>query len=157
MKSTEHIIHNTLDYCHGLKAHMHNVHPIKTRHYVAHNKNHHIDPALQTAKKILRKRINKTGLQDNYEGPFDVIARSDKYFTIRFDNVTINRVKPCFTQSEELPQPAEETYHEVTVPHQLQMALLLPQYHDQYYETLSGHTVHPPSRYLHMISPAPSR
>ena len=50
-----------------------------------------------------------------------MITRSDKYFTIRLDNgridtVTIDHVKPCFIQSEALPQPAEETYHEVTVP-----------------------------------------
>ena len=53
----------------------------------------------------------KSGLQDNYEAPFDVIARSDKYFTIRFDNgwldnVMIDIVKPCFTQTKALPQPA---------------------------------------------------
>ena len=80
MKSTEDIIHNTLDYSHHLKAHKHNVCPIETRHNAAHNKNYHLDPALQTARKILLRRINKTGLQDNYEGPFDVITRSDKYF-----------------------------------------------------------------------------
>ena len=45
---------------------MHNVRPIETRHNVAHNKNYHLDPELQTAKKILLRRINKTGLQDNY-------------------------------------------------------------------------------------------
>ena len=66
--------------------------PIETRHNVAHNKNYHLDPALQTTKKILLRRINKTGLQDNYEGPFDVIARSDIYFTIHFDNGSIDDV-----------------------------------------------------------------
>ena len=131
MKSTEDIIHNTLDYSHRLKAHMQNVRPIETRHNVAHNKNYHLDPALQTAKKILLRRINKTGFQDNYEGPFDVIARSDKYFTIRLDNgridnVTIDQLKPCFTQSEALPQPAED--HEVTVSTPIADGCAAPQF-----------------------------
>ena len=109
-KSTEHIIHSTLDYSHRLKAHIHNVHPIERRHKVAHSMNYHLDQALQTAKKILLRRINYTDLQDNYEGPFDVNARSEKYFPIcldngRIDNVTIDLVKPCFTQSGALSQP----------------------------------------------------
>ena len=59
---------------------------------MTHKKKYHPDLALQTAKKILLRRINKTGLQDNYEVPFDVIERSDKYFTIHFDNGRIENL-----------------------------------------------------------------
>ena len=68
-------------------------------------------------------------------------------------------------QSEALPQPAEETYHEVTVSTPIadgcavpSVPVLLhpPQCNDQYYRTHSGCTVRPPSRYLDMVSQAPS-
>ena len=75
------------------------------------------------------------------------------------------RPRPGAIEGLALPRPADETYHEVTVftpiadgctappdPVQLQP----PQYNDQYYKTRSGRTVRPPSRYLDMVSPAPS-
>ena len=85
------------------------------------NKNYHLNPALQTSKQILLRKLNKSYLQDNYEVPINGIARSDKYFMIRFDkgcvdNVTIDQMKPCLTQTEALPHPAEETYHEIATP-----------------------------------------
>ena len=65
--------------------------------------------------------MNKTGLQDNYMGPFDVVACSEKYFTIklnngRIDNVTVERVNPCFCESDAIQQAAPEQYHEVILP-----------------------------------------
>ena len=105
--SSERIEHNTLDYPHRRKAHMQNVHPIISRHNTAADKSYHCDPNLDTCSKIFLKKMNKTGLQDNYLGPFDVITRSEKYFTIRLnngktDNVTVGpvktaslKVKPC--------------------------------------------------------------
>ena len=82
MPSTEKIEHNALDYSHRLKAHTHNVCPILTRHNTSKVKNYQWDLALESCSKIFLRKINKTGLQDNYMGPFDVIARSEKYFSI---------------------------------------------------------------------------
>ena len=103
---------------------MQNVRPIITHHNKlnkAESKSSHRDPLLDTCSKIYLKKINKTGLQDNYLWPFDVIARSEKYLTIRlndgkFDNVTVERVKPCFSQADTLPCPAVEQQHEVHIP-----------------------------------------
>ena len=77
---------------------------------MATNKHYRRDPTLDTCSKIFLKKMNKAGLQDNYLGPFDVIARSEKYFTIRLNNgkinnVTVERVKPCFSQTDALPRP----------------------------------------------------
>ena len=115
---SERIEHNAFDYSHRLKAHMQNVCPIITRHHMATDKHYHRDLTLDTCSKIFLKKVNKTGLQDNYLGPFDVIARSEKYFTIRLnngkiDNVAVERVKPCFSQANALPRPALEQEHEV--------------------------------------------
>ena len=119
--SSERIEYNILDYSHRLKAHMQNVRPIVTRHNTALNKTYHRDPTLKTGKKIFLRKMNKTGLQDNYIEPFDVIARSEKYFTIRFtngkiDNVTTEQVKPCFSQADTLPRPTIEEEHVVNPP-----------------------------------------
>ena len=72
--SSECITHNAFDYSHCLKAHMQNVCPIITRHNTVANKNYHRDPDLDTCSKIFLKEMNKTGLQDNYQGPFDEIT-----------------------------------------------------------------------------------
>ena len=100
---------------------MQNVRPIITRHNTATNKTYHRDPILNSCKKIFLKKINKTGLQDNYLGPFNVVACSEKYFTIRLDNikidnVTVECVKPCFSQTDALPPPTVEQDHEVHTP-----------------------------------------
>ena len=79
--SSEKIEHNVLDYSNRLKAHMHNVRPIVTRHNTAKDKQYQRDPALESCKKIFLRNMNKTGLQDIYMVLFDVIARSEKYLT----------------------------------------------------------------------------
>ena len=66
--------------------------PIITRHNTAADKNCHRDPTLDTCSKIFLKKMNKMGLQYNYLGPFDVIARSEKYFTIRLNDFKIDNV-----------------------------------------------------------------
>ena len=106
--SSEKIEYNALDYSHRKKEHMQSVHPIMTHHNTSASKNYPRDPALDTCSKVFLKKINKTGLQDNYLGSFDIVARSEKYFTIRLnngkiDNVTVERIKPCFSQTHALP------------------------------------------------------
>ena len=119
--STERIQHNAVDYSHLLKAHMQNVRPIITRHNTAKNKIYQHNPTLDSCSKVFLRKMNKTGLQDNYVGSFAVITCSEKYFTIRLsngkrDNVTIDRVKPCFSESDTLPRPSTEEHHEVYPP-----------------------------------------
>ena len=68
--------------------------PIITCHNTAKDKKYQRDLAPKTCSKIFLKKMNKTGLQDNYMGSFDIDACSKKYFTImvyngKIDNVTI--------------------------------------------------------------------
>ena len=119
--SSENVEHNTLDNSHRLKEHMQNVRPIITHHNTAAGKNYHRDPKLNTCTKVFLRKINKTGLQDNYLGPFDVVARSEKCFAVRLSNgkvanVTVERVKPCFSETDALPRPAIEQQHEIETP-----------------------------------------
>ena len=92
MPSPERIQHNALDNFHHLKAHMQNVSSIVIRHNMARDKKYHRDPTPDACSKIFLKRMNKTGLHANYTGPFDVVARSEKYFTIKLNNGKIDNV-----------------------------------------------------------------
>lgn len=59
---------------------------------------------------LVRTDSVRAALQQPYEGPFPVIKRTDKYFTLTIKgkevNVSINRLKPCFieaTDAENIP------------------------------------------------------
>ena len=109
-----------LEYSHRLKAHMHYVCPILTRHNTAKDKKYELDQALGMCKKIFLRKMNKTGLHDNYMGLFNVVSCSAKYFTVwlqnrKIDNLTVERIKPFFSESDALPRPAREEHHEVTL------------------------------------------
>ena len=53
---------------------------------------------------FVRKDGYKKPLQPNYEGPFEVLKRDKKYFTLKIKNnekvISIDRLKPCFQLSE---------------------------------------------------------
>ena len=110
--------------------------------------------------------MNKTGLQDKCLGPFDIIARSEKYFTIRLndgkiDNVTVERVRPCFSQADALPRPAVEQQHEVHTPAppappgyqapQLPPAPPAPPAREEPYRTRYGRVSRKPDRFIFQV------
>ena len=112
------------DYSYQLREHMENIRPIVTKHHTKRGEDgSYVDPRLKTCSRVLLKRMNKHSLQKNYTGPHEIIARHDKYFTIRLpdgtsDNVTVDRLKACYTPEEVLPPPVQPSYHEVTIyPH----------------------------------------
>ena len=112
------------DYSYQLREHMENIRPIVTKHHTKRGEDgSYVDPRLQTCSRVLLKRMNKHSLQKNYTGPHEIVARHDKYFTIRLpngtsDNVTVDRLKACYTLEEALPPPAQPAYHEITIyPH----------------------------------------
>ena len=71
---------------------MQNVRSIVTRHNTARDEKYHSDPTPDACSKIFLKRMNKTGLHDSYMGPFDDVALSEKYFTIKLNNGKIDNV-----------------------------------------------------------------
>lgn len=69
-----------------------------------HNKNTvFVFKDLQSCSHVLvRTDALRTSLQVPYEGPFPVVSRSEKYFTVLVkgleSNISINRLKPCFME-----------------------------------------------------------
>ena len=64
----------------------------------------HVPAALQTSKFIfVRKDGHKTPLQCPYEGPFQVLDCSDKFFTLqmngKIDTVSIDHLQPAFLET----------------------------------------------------------
>ncbi|CAK9825929.1 hypothetical protein ANTRET_LOCUS3855 [Anthophora retusa] len=55
----------------------------------------------------------KTILQPPYDGPYEVVSRDDKTFTLKIDNklrvVSINRIKPAYITSEEIAILPDQT------------------------------------------------
>ena len=129
--------HNPADYADRLREHMQHVKPIVTKHNVSAKSYSYVDSNLATCRKVFIKNMNKKGLNFNYKGPYDVVARSPKYLTIKLpngmlDNVTVDRIKACFTQEEALPPPAVEQFREVIVcDPALNEQLPFPQEQDQ--------------------------
>ena len=64
--------------------------------------------ALDTCSRVwVRNNAPDNSLSPLYKGPFDVVARHDKYFTIdcagRLDNVSVDRLKAFYELPEEFP------------------------------------------------------
>ena len=85
------------DFVSRLKAHFQTVHPIASR---PHQRSSHISDGLSTATHVfIRHDGVRKPLQPPYDGPFPVISRTDKHFTIsicgRNDTVSVDRLKPA--------------------------------------------------------------
>ncbi|CAK9821233.1 hypothetical protein ANTPLA_LOCUS11223 [Anthophora plagiata] len=71
---------------------------------------------------FLRRDSSKAILQAPYDGPYEVISRTDKVFTIKMGDknsvVSINRVKPAFSIAEEVATPPG---HALVIPWRISM------------------------------------
>ena len=100
-------------YADRLTLAMHNLHPTAPR---AQHPAHHVPSNLQHCSHVfLRTDALRTPLQSPYEGPFKVLKRTPKHFTIEIhtkpSTVSINRLKPAYIDSPSTipPAPDEET------------------------------------------------
>ena len=91
-------------YTRSLLQHMANIVPQEPRNQT---KKCWLDPKLSTCRQVFVQNPNKKGLRPNYEGPFPVIERTNKFFKLnlgnRTDNVTIDRLKAASLQTDNLP------------------------------------------------------
>ena len=106
----------------------------------------HIPLALSTASHVfLRVDAVKRPLTPPYDGPFLVIERGQKTFTILKNNkntvVSVDRVKPAFVTSTTDPEPVGRV-RESTVPRSASSALDTPA------RSHSGRILRPPDRLL---------
>ena len=107
-------------YVENLKRSMQLVTPPKTR--IPEQKGY-IDPKLPLSTHVFVKVENKKGLMPNYKGPFKVIAKNDKYFTIqledKIDTVSIDRLKTAhlMTLHEDIDLNEDWKFSNTPIPH----------------------------------------
>ena len=110
----------TSQFLRGLQHAMHSAIPPPTMYYTTPQQ--HLPPNLaQSGYVYVRVDSHRSPLQRPYEGPFRIIATSDKYFTLdingRSDKVSVDRLKPAYilpnpnnTNNTAIPQTPPERY-----------------------------------------------
>ena len=88
-----------------------NLRPIPTTVHGRNSITSHVLSALNQAKFVfVRHDARRTPLQTPYDGPFEVIERTPKYFTLQLgdkrDKISIDRLKPAYLDQSQPPQAA---------------------------------------------------
>ena len=88
-----------------LKSHFHSVRPIPPR---TTQRNSNLPHGLSTTTHVfVRHGGVRKPLQSPYDGPFEVLSRTDKHFTVklngRTDTISIDRLKPAHIDTEQSP------------------------------------------------------
>ena len=104
------------EFASKLKLTMSNVRPTPPKHHIKHGRRFYIPKPLETCSHVfIRNSSVLAPLQHPYDGPFKVIERFPKHFTVAFpnriDNVSIDRLKPAFI--DDCPSLIE---HDITIP-----------------------------------------
>ena len=94
-------------YVTKLKTIMSNLHPPKARQ--VHRPSHVSDILSKCTHVFVRRDAVKKPLQQPYDGPFRVLTRTDKHFTVdcngRHSVISIDRLKPAFLEAlEQTPE-----------------------------------------------------
>ena len=89
-----------------------NLRPVPTTAHGEDKIQSHIPKALGQAKFVfVRHDARKPPLQSPYDGPFEVLERTPKFFTLQVgtlqDKVSIDRLKPAYLDPSQLPQVAQ--------------------------------------------------
>ena len=126
------------NYVGNLKSTMRNVHPVPTR---TQSRRSHVSRDLTSCTHVfVRHDAVRKPLQQPYDGPYKVLARADKFFTVdvngRHDTISLDRLKPAYlnTAPESIgntPTPSPTTTTPTSSPR----------------VTRSGRHVHWPKRY----------
>jgi hypothetical protein len=104
-----------------------NLRPVPTTSHGGDSIPSHVPSALNQAKFVfVRHDARKTPLQTPYDGPFEVIDRTPKHFTLQLgdkrDKISIDRLKPAYLDQSQPPQVAQPPRrgrppkHQVDVP-----------------------------------------
>ena len=89
-----------------------NLRPVPTTAHGGDNITSHVPSALNQAKFVfVRHDARRTPLQTPYDGPFEVIERSPKYFTLQLgdmrDKISVDCLKPAYLEQSQPPQVAQ--------------------------------------------------
>ncbi|GFR04848.1 gag-Pol polyprotein [Trichonephila clavata] len=94
-----------------------------------------VHTALKTCSHVfVRVEGLKPSLTAPYQGPFEVLSRTDKHFTIKINDrtstISIDRLKPAFllndTDSAKEPFPVQKSNHPVVLPPRLDQNVPIP-------------------------------
>ncbi|XP_071452910.1 uncharacterized protein [Hetaerina americana] len=90
-----------------LRGHMQQLHPLPITRHGEKAVFQHRDLA-SSSQVFVRHEATKRALQPPYDGPFEVLNRTEKYFTLRVNGkestVSIDRLKPAFFLKDDSPQ-----------------------------------------------------
>ena len=89
-----------------------NLRPVPTTAHGEDKIQSHVPKALNQAKFVfVRHDARKPPLQSPYDGPFEVIERTPKHFTLQVgteqDKISIDRLKPAYLDPSQPPQVAQ--------------------------------------------------
>ena len=89
-----------------------NLRPVPTTNHGGDSITPHVPSVLNRAEFVfVRHDARKTPLQTPYDGPFEVLERTPKYFTLQLgdkkDNISIDRLKPAYQDQSQPPQVAQ--------------------------------------------------
>ena len=106
------------DFVSKLKSHFHSVRPIPPR---TTQRNSNLPHVLSTTTHVfVRHGGVRKPLQSPYDGPFEVLSRTDKHFTVklngRTDTISIDRLKPAHIDTEQSPNTSTTTTSHPTTP-----------------------------------------
>lgn len=107
------------NYVHRLRQLMQQIHPTPTRRQQPTS---YVNSDLFTSSHVfVRHDAVKKPLQPPYNGPFPVLKRTDKFFTIdrngKHENVSVDRLKPAFLETDcAIPKPAKDPTTRTAAP-----------------------------------------
>jgi cleavage and polyadenylation specificity factor subunit 1 len=143
------------EFVKNLKTHFNEIRPIPTSKHCS-DKIFINKDLLQTSHVFVRTDSVKRSLQPPYTGPYPVIKRFPKYFNIningKISKVSIDRLKPCFSDFENSQSPELPISGEVPVPNKPKKKVsfnLVPDFNDSknLTTTRSGRTTQIPLRF----------
>ena len=92
------------DHLRQLREKVGNLRPTPASAHGAENIKTNVPDSLAMAKYVFVRREPRRSLQTPYEGPYEVLERNDKYFTLQIgthqDNFTIDRLKVALVDNE---------------------------------------------------------
>ena len=138
-------------YADRLRSSMQQLHPIPPRSQLPA---HHVPEDLQHCTHVfVRTDSVRKPLQSPYEGPFPVLKRTPKFFTISINgksqNVTIDRLKVAYIEPDSLQTPSSSTNTPVSTNQSIPIDPAPSKSTSPVRTTRSGRHVHFPVRFGH--------
>ena len=101
------MVEDPLSYVDRLKSTMRQLTAMPPRHHT--NRKSYIPPDLSSSPHVfVRSDSVKRSLQPPYDGPYPVLKRTSKHYTVSINNqhqtISIDRLKPAFLEDPEPPQ-----------------------------------------------------